>query len=230
MRACRFLLVPLTWTIFVLPLSAGLFSKHPKPDPAVRVPELLGIVKNDQDEHKRSSAAEELRQYDTAAFPDIVPTLIDVLLHDAKPGVRAQAAETLGKLRPVSPQVGIALEQAQTQDAAMRVRLQARYTLLHYHWSGYHTPTVKKGDGPSLGTNETSLAPVAAVPSSASPSTPRLTPVPTGKPIAETPRIPFTPIPRPFVTLKPKTPPVDNPGAKVPARPDDQGPELNPPM
>jgi hypothetical protein len=133
-----------TWLIFMIialsPLTghAGLFSKKAsKPDPKDRVPELLTIVKKDKDEHKRSAAANELRQYDPAAFPEIVPGLIDVLMNDSKPSVRADAAESLSKIRPVSKQAGLALEQALDKDPSTRVRMQARYSLLQYHWAGY---------------------------------------------------------------------------------------------
>jgi hypothetical protein len=89
------LALPLLATLPAL-ASAGLFfgKKAPKPDPATRVPELIVTVKTDGDENKRAEAAEELRQYDPAAQPDIVPVLIDVLLHDAKPSVRAEAAQS----------------------------------------------------------------------------------------------------------------------------------------
>src|SRR5262249_11758015 len=138
MRCCRFLLV--TFLLAVLPATthAGIFGKKNKPNPNERVPELLTIVKTDGDEHKRTSAAEELRQYDPKQFSEIVPALIDVLMNDSKPGVRAEAAQTLGKLRPVTREVGMALEQAVAKDGSMRVRLQARSALLQYHWSGYH--------------------------------------------------------------------------------------------
>ena len=141
-------LVPLV----LLPLAAGnasagvLFGKKGKktPTPAERVPELLALVKTDGDESKRAAAAQELRQYDASQFPAIIPVLVDALLTDKKPGVRAEAAQTLGKLRPISQQAGIALEQALNADASMRVRLQARSSLLQYHWSGYHN--TKKDD------------------------------------------------------------------------------------
>jgi hypothetical protein len=123
------------------PSSAGIiFGKKAKraPTPAERVPELLALVKTDGDENKRAAAAQELRQYDPGQFPMIVPVLVDVLLTDKKPGVRAEAAQSLGKIRPISQQAGLALEQALTGDASMRVRLQARSSLLQYHWSGYH--------------------------------------------------------------------------------------------
>src|SRR5262245_25737438 len=120
----------------------GLFKKKPPPmiDPAKRVPELLGIAKTGTDEDERADAIEELRKFDPQAFPDIVPTLLDVLQNDPKPTVRAEAVSTLAKLRPVSQAVGQALEQTLSRDTSMRVRIQARSALLQYHWAGYRTP------------------------------------------------------------------------------------------
>src|SRR4029077_19657794 len=91
----------------------------------------------DGDEDKRCAAAEELRQYDAEKFPEIIPILVDVLLHDSKASVRAEAAQSLGKLRPINQQAGGALEEAVAHDAAMRVRLQARSSLLLYYMAGY---------------------------------------------------------------------------------------------
>jgi hypothetical protein len=131
------------------PGFAGIFGKKPaKPNPAERVPELITILKTDGDENKRMEAAEELRYFDPTAFPQIVPALIDVLRNDAKPSVRSEAADTLGKLRPVSQAVGQALEQARDKDPAMRVRLQARSSLLGYAWSGYKP--AKPNDPPPI--------------------------------------------------------------------------------
>jgi len=124
------------------PGYAGIFfgKKNKKmPTPAERVPELLAQVKSDGDESKRAAAAQELRQYDPAQFPMIVPVLVEVMLTDSKPVVRAEAAQSLGKIRPISQQAGMALEQALNSDASMRVRLQARSSLLQYHWSGYRS-------------------------------------------------------------------------------------------
>jgi hypothetical protein len=143
----RLCLVLITVGALALPAPAGfLFGKKTKPNPAQRVPELIVIVKTDKDESKRASAAEELRQYDPKANADIVPILIDVLLNDAKPGVRVEAAESLGKLRPISQEAGWALEQAKEKDNSMRVRAKARYELLGYYWAGYHSdPKMKDG-------------------------------------------------------------------------------------
>jgi hypothetical protein len=139
--SCRQILVVILLLALAGRAPAGIFfgKKTPKPTPAERVPELIGVVKNDGDENKRLDAIAELRQYDATAFPSIVPVLIDVLLTDKKPGVRAEAAQSLGKLRPISQDGGQALEQALHNDTSMRVRLQARHALLQYHWSGYHS-------------------------------------------------------------------------------------------
>src|SRR5262249_148092 len=83
---------------------------------------------------------EELRKYDPQTFPDIVPVLIDVLGSDAKPSVRTEAAQTLGKLRPISQAVGQALEQAVAKDSSMRVRRQAPSSLPPYHRTPYRRP------------------------------------------------------------------------------------------
>ena len=56
--------------------SAGLFSRKPKPNPVERVPELLIQLKSSADEAKRSDAAEELRQFDPKAYPEIMPVLL----------------------------------------------------------------------------------------------------------------------------------------------------------
>ena len=49
-----------------------------------------------------SELKKELRQFDTKAFPDIVPILADVLRTDAKASVRLEAAQSLARIRPVS--------------------------------------------------------------------------------------------------------------------------------
>src|SRR5215207_10196764 len=135
----RFLAVLLLSACVASSANAGIhfFGKKPKVDPHVRVAELLGILKSDADEHKRAAAAEELREFDGNSFPDIVPVLIDALAQDAKASVRAEAAQSLGKIRPITQNAGAALEQALAKDSSMRVRLQARSALLAYNWAGY---------------------------------------------------------------------------------------------
>src|ERR1700689_416256 len=79
-----------------------LFTKKAKVNPTQRVPELILIVKTDADERKRQHAAEELREYDTMTFAEIVPVLADVLKNDKKQGVRGEALSSLVKIRPAT--------------------------------------------------------------------------------------------------------------------------------
>src|SRR5947209_20156351 len=101
-------LVVLVFAALPAAAPAGIIfgKKGTKPTPQERVPELIRIVRTDGDENKRADACEELRDYDPAQFPDIVPALVEAMLNDKKAGVRAEAAHSLGKIRPVSPTVG----------------------------------------------------------------------------------------------------------------------------
>jgi hypothetical protein len=126
--------------VLAVPAPAGIFfGKHPKPNPAERVPQLLATLKTDPDEGKRTSAAKALREFDPSAFPEMMPILIDVLKHDPQAGVRLEVIQTLGKLRPISQNAGVAMEEA-LGDSSWRVRWQARQTLWLYRASGYRSP------------------------------------------------------------------------------------------
>jgi hypothetical protein len=210
MKRCRFLLALLVLAGLVLPAPAGIFfNRSPKQNPNQRVPTLLATVKSDPSEHKREAAAEELAQCDPGLYPEIVPTLIGVLQQDASAGVRLEAAKSLTQLRPVSQQAGSALEQAADKDAALRVRVQVRRLLWHYHLSGYRSGG--KNDvvvPPPAKTGEPPLAPPPENASAASPAEPpRLVPVPAN------------PAPTPEPSKAPQ------PLPRGPA----EGPELNPP-
>src|SRR4051812_22140574 len=107
--------------LFVISLAGtspagSLFGKSPKGNPAERIPQLLSALKSDE-EKKRESAARELREVDAATFPDVAPALIETMQKDAKVSVRLEAADSLAKLRPASPLVAHALEQAMTKDS-----------------------------------------------------------------------------------------------------------------
>jgi hypothetical protein len=229
----RLLLVVALAPLLAAPASAGIFfnRKADKPDPAQRVPELLGTVKTDGDESKRIAAAEELRDYDPATYPDLTPTLLDVLQNDKKAGVRAEAALTLSKLRPISAPVGQALEQAVAKDPSPRVRLQARSALLSYRWGGYTSapeappvPTaVPKGSAPPQ-TKEPPLAPPAPTPPQfTTPAPPPPAPESAPPPLL-TPPPPASPRPLPPGPVKPTA----SPPAPAPA-PEERGPDLIPP-
>jgi hypothetical protein len=208
----RLLLGLLLLVTLPLPATAGIIfgKKAPKTTPQERVPELIKILQTDGDENKRAEAVEELRQYDPAQFPEIVPALIEALLGDKKPGVRSEAAHSLGKIRPVSQAVGQALESVLANDSAMRVRMSARSALLSYQWAGYRNNNNAKKDEPPT-TKEPPLAP------------PPMTKEP---PLAPTPvpaRMPSTP-PAP-----PPPPPGQGPSLGLPSAPtavEPKGPEL----
>jgi uncharacterized membrane protein len=207
--------------LLVVPLLAAtaqagitsLWHKDAKPTPAERVPQLLITLRTDGDEGKRSAAAEELRQYDPAAFPEIIPALLNALQNDSKPSVRSEAAQSLGHFRPVTQQIGEALEAARDKDASMRVRLQARRELLTYRWHGnYHSDKPEQSQGPT--TKEPPLAP----------------PLPDVRPVQSPSAYPPSSTP-PAVMTTP-APPVQRPVSTVPApaepaRP--TGPALPPP-
>jgi hypothetical protein len=150
MRHRRFLFAMVLPLAFALQATAGplsqlsqLWSRN-KPNPAERVPQLIVTVKTDQDEHHRADAAHELRDYDFAKFPEIVQVLADVARSDNSASVRAEAVQTLGKLRPISQDAGWAIEDA-TKDPSIRVRLQARTSLMSYRMSGYHSERPAEG-------------------------------------------------------------------------------------
>lgn len=204
-------LVLLALLSLAVPASAGIFGKKEKPDPKVRVPELIATVKNDKDESKRAAAAEELRQYDVAAFPDIVPVLIDVLLTDPKPAVRSEAADSLGKIRPISQEAGWALEQALAKDGSMRVRLRARYALMSYHWAGYQG---KPKESPAPPKDAKPAVP-APPPAKDAPKALRPVPAPGRLPLLHESPPPPLAEPRP---AKPTAPP-PGPGPEIPPPP-----------
>ena len=167
-----------------LPASAGIFfNQHPKPNPATRVPELLQAVRTETDEHKRTAAAQELRNYDANAFPEIVPALVDLTLRDPNTAVRLEAVQSLTKLRPVSQQAGWALEQAMEKDSSRRVRLLARTSLLQYHVSGYRSGKAPEAPGDGSKTSEPPLAGSGAKAQAAAPRVAGPRPLPVGPPL-----------------------------------------------
>ena len=134
MRHCLILAL-LTSLTLTGAASAGPFRK--KPDPDVRVPALLMVVKTEKDERKRAAAVDELGEQDGKAFPDILPLLVEVLTSDPSSTVRVEAAESIGNLRPISTKAGYALEQAISSDKSLQVRIAARTAIFQYRINGY---------------------------------------------------------------------------------------------
>ena len=138
----RLLLVPVVALAVAAPSQAGLFRKSAKPDPAVHVPALIETLKSDKDEKARAAAAADLDEYDAKAFPDILPALMDALASDPSNSVRSRAAESIGKIRPITAAAGYALERAASDDKNFGVRMSARTALLKYKVLG-HMPGTK---------------------------------------------------------------------------------------
>lgn len=192
--------MPMRWLFALLfvPLSAMpgqagvLFGKKKdRPDPKQRVPELVGTLKTDKDADRRAKAAEELRLYDPAVFAELVPALLAALGNDPASSVRIEAAHSLSKLRPVTNDVGEALEQSVSKDSSMRVRLQARSALLQYHWAGYRGK--KGGDVPPPLTPTTKEPPIAGP--EKEPTPPPISTTPAGPLAPPVLIIPNTPLP-----------------------------------
>jgi hypothetical protein len=122
-------------------LGLGLFKKRQKPpEPTDKVKQLVATLQADPDEKKRRQAAAELRGYDPRNHAEVVPALTGALQRDPAPAVRAEAAESIGKLKPVFQPAGIALEMALTADPDTNVREAVKSALWQYHLNGYRTP------------------------------------------------------------------------------------------
>jgi hypothetical protein len=203
------------------PAHAQLFGKRTPPGPPVppqqRVTELLKILKEDGDENKRFDAVEELRGMDATAHPEIIPALMEAMLNDKKPSVRSEAAYTVGRLRPVQQGIGTALEYLRDNDTSMRVRLQARGTLVGYYLAGYRSVKVEDSS------NRLTPTPTAAPPLATPPVT---NPPGANIPVTPLPGVSPTPGSSGFQPLPPG--PAAAPGA-IPVIPQSGGPSLGPP-
>lgn len=127
-----------------LNFGLGLFKRKQQPqktEPSSKAKQLIATLQNDMDEKKRRAAAEELRSLDPRNEPTVVPALIGSLQKDPSPAVRIEAVESLGKLKPISQQAGIAMETALQADPDAKVREAVKATLWQYHLSGYRPPT-----------------------------------------------------------------------------------------
>jgi hypothetical protein len=205
---------------------AGIFfNRKPKQNPVERVPVLIQTLRTEPDEHKRSSAAEELRNFDATTNPEIVAALAEAALRDPQAGVRIQAIISLGKIRPVNSRAGWTLEQA-VNDPVVRVQIQARGALVQYRMAGYRSGTTS--DLPPAPrfprTEEPPLAP--PLENEVSKPLPRL-PVQPLKPTTQPPSGPMPSGPAVMPVGQPTTPlvPASAPNLK-PAPQSSDGPEL----
>jgi hypothetical protein len=144
-------------------LRLGIFDKKKKEDPSAKVKQLTETLKSDTDEKKRLAAAKELKDYDTKTNSEVLPALINSLRQDPSASVRAEAAESLGKAKPISTQAGVALEMTVSADPSETVRKAAQGALWQYHLAGYKgNPTTTAGqtaEPPLAGTKPKTVAP-----------------------------------------------------------------------
>lgn len=133
----------------------NIFRKKPKEEAPQRAKQLIDTLRTDPDAEKRKTAAEELRDHDPRNFTEIVPSLIGALQRDPSPEVRAVAADTIGRLKPVVQPAGVALEQTVVTDPVESVRKAAQKALWDYHLNGYRSA------GANLAHPETAEPPIA---------------------------------------------------------------------
>src|SRR5262245_32918027 len=157
--------------------QAGSIFNWPKKSPADQVVELTKTLRTDADERHRVSAAGDLSKFDARAHPTAVTTLIESTLKDPSAAVRVEAAQALGRARPISAQAAYALEYSLANDASTRVREAAKSALWQYHVAGY------RGNTPAPQTSEPNLATRQPAQSTPARQAPRATTLPT-RPVA----------------------------------------------
>lgn len=123
----------------------GLFKRKQKEEPvAPPTQHYVTTLQSDPDEQKRLTAASGLVGADPRVDAAVIPTLISTLQRDPSPLVRSQAAEVIGKLKPIYLHAGLALQTAAQSDPAESVRKSAKAALWEYHLAGYR-PTAGIG-------------------------------------------------------------------------------------
>lgn len=107
-------------------------NKTHTPTPADRVEQLLHSLQEDRKEDLRAKAAEELLEFSSQEFPEIVPALTNALVRDNSPSVRKVIIKTLADVKPPTHEIKDALEQAVKQDKSWTVRQTARWASWRY--------------------------------------------------------------------------------------------------
>jgi hypothetical protein len=118
-------------------------SRKVKTPDDTKISAWISVLLEDPDETKRINAAIELRNIDPKNHPDAIEALMEALKSDKRPSVRAEAANSLGRIRGGQDLAGPVLEEALANDGSMRVRLQARSALMGLYLSGYRSASGK---------------------------------------------------------------------------------------
>jgi hypothetical protein len=239
--------------------GAGLFGRRQnqpaaaKPNTDDKTVQLIRLLRTDGDERRRTLAVENLARFDLKQHPQAGFALIEAMSRDSSAMVRRAAAESLGKMRPMTQQVAQALEQVSIADSASEVRASASQALQAFVEAGYKP--MKRGEAPAataagkaprpqplpsrlLLPNETTEPPLAEVNSAKPTETAKVAVPAPARPSTTTPNIPR--VNPPLTTEEPKTavPSVKpvfpkktspTPEKPTPAKPNDEGPILIPP-
>jgi hypothetical protein len=215
-----FLLVAVLAIASTATSSAGIiFNRHPKEENSSggRTFELIRTLRHDLDERHRKAAVDGLSKSDSKETPQIAPALVDSMLNDPSPAVRAEAAEALGRIRPMAPQVGMALEKALNTDSSSTVKSAARNSLSAYVHAGYHP--VGNSASQLTNSNSSSQQPFIFKPARQSQPLPQTNEPPlantTPNLVIPTPRQPTGPMPRQQPPSIPVVPPT-NPNFDLP--------------
>ena len=143
-----FLVVVLLFASSISASAGGIFSKRPVvSNPNDQVQQLIQTVTASANPSTRARAVADLREYDAATYVQIIPVLVNALKKDPSVNVRLEAARSLGRIRPLTPLAGDALAAASTGDSAIRVRWQARASLLVYTVAGVNPNNRAKEPG-----------------------------------------------------------------------------------
>jgi HEAT repeat protein len=178
-----FILSAISFVAMTATAPAGLiFNRHPKQNNSSdEAQDPISVLRHDTDERHRLSAVQNLSHSDLKQSPQAGIALIETLTKDPSPAVRTAAADVLGRLHPMAMQIGMALEQAASDDSSSTVRNAAQKSLAAYVHSGYHL----SADGAPP------LAPAGPPPSKQQPpifnstSRPMLPPNPSNEPLAK---------------------------------------------
>ena len=209
------ILVPIALMWIYASAEAGIiFNRGKKPGPEEQIAELVKTLRTNPDERHRVASIGDLGKFDAKDHPAIATTLIDSVMRDPSSAVRYEAAQALGKVRPLTSQSAYALEYALNNDSSTRVRTAAQNALWQYHVAGYRGPGAKQPPQtaePGLAVPAARpAAPSAAARPAARPANPRQTNDPPIASSGSTPGIRIDPLADPPKSSLYSKPPAQN--------------------
>jgi HEAT repeats len=203
------------------PRIRSLFERKKKDEPApARAKQLVDTLRSDPDEKKRKAAAEELAEYDPRGNAEVMAGLIASLRQDPAVSVRVASADTIGKLKPVSAQAGVALEEAVQADPSENVRKAAQGALFQYHLNGYKataTAATQSAEPPLAKAKSRAVTTVTVAKPPLPTPVPVSAPVTVGRGTTVPAQSPEPPLAKPKNSIPPTPVPTATEGTLVPA-------------